>query len=133
MKKKHIRILIVDDSSDDRFLLRRILQKDGYKRENIFEVEDGSEVLDFISKNHIDVIMSDTNMPKLPGPDACREVRKKFGDSIVIIGLSDSSNPHLKDEWLDCGANAFFQKAVSKNEISDTITLIDNLFKKTLD
>jgi DNA-binding response OmpR family regulator len=69
-----MKILVVDDESRMRKLVRDFLVKDGY---DVVEAEDGEKALDiFESHNDIDLIILDVMMPGLDGIQVCKEIRK---------------------------------------------------------
>ncbi|MCS7199018.1 MAG: response regulator [Caldimicrobium sp.] len=69
----NIKILIVDDFSTMRKIIRNILTQLGFK--NIVEADDGTTALDILNKEKIDLIISDWNMPKMNGLELLKAVR----------------------------------------------------------
>lgn len=69
----NIKILIVDDFSTMRKIIRNILTQLGFK--NILEADDGTTALEILSKEKVDLIISDWNMPKMSGLDLLKAVR----------------------------------------------------------
>lgn len=70
---KEMRILVVDDFSTMRRIIKNILRQLGFN--NIIEADDGSTALETLNKDKIDFIISDWNMPKMPGIELLRKVR----------------------------------------------------------
>jgi two-component system chemotaxis response regulator CheY len=69
----NMKILIVDDFSTMRKIIRNILSQLGFK--NIIEADDGTTALEVLSKEKVDLIISDWNMPKMSGLDLLKAVR----------------------------------------------------------
>ncbi len=69
----NMKILIVDDFSTMRKIIRNILVQLGFK--NIIEADDGTTALEVLSKEKVDLIISDWNMPKMSGLDLLKAVR----------------------------------------------------------
>ena len=68
-----IRILVVDDESRMRKLVRDFLVREGYE---VLEAGDGEEALDlFYREKDIALIILDVMMPKRNGFEVCREIR----------------------------------------------------------
>lgn len=77
---KTMKILVVDDFSTMRRIVKNILAQLGFS--NIVEAEDGQIALDKVRDGGIEFIISDWNMPNMMGIDFLRAVR---------------SDPHLKE------------------------------------
>lgn len=73
MTDQNMKILVVDDFSTMRRIVRNILKQLGYS--NIVEADDGSTALDTLKKEKIDFIVSDWNMPKMTGLELLKAVR----------------------------------------------------------
>lgn len=70
---KEMRILVVDDFSTMRRIIKNILRQLGFS--NIVEADDGSTAWETLTKDKIDFIISDWNMPNMPGIELLRKVR----------------------------------------------------------
>ena len=70
---KEMRILVVDDFSTMRRIIKNILRQLGFN--NIIEADDGSTAWETLNKDKIDFVISDWNMPKMPGIELLRKVR----------------------------------------------------------
>ena len=69
-----IKILIVDDESRIRKLIRDFMEREGYQ---ILEASDGIEAMDmFYSDKDISLIILDVMMPRMDGWEVCKEIRK---------------------------------------------------------
>ena len=77
-----IKILIVDDESRIRKLVRDFLVKQEYE---VIEAADGEEALDiFYREKEIALIILDIMMPKLNGYQVCKEIREKSAVPIIM-------------------------------------------------
>jgi two-component system chemotaxis response regulator CheY len=70
---KNMRVLVVDDFSTMRRIIKNILRQLGFN--NIVEADDGTTAWETINRDHIDFIISDWNMPQMTGIDFLRKVR----------------------------------------------------------
>ncbi|HQP30943.1 MAG TPA: response regulator, partial [Deltaproteobacteria bacterium] len=70
---KNMKILVVDDFSTMRRIVKNILRQLGFN--NILEADDGSTGLDILQKEKIDMVISDWNMPKMTGLELLKVVR----------------------------------------------------------
>ncbi|MCX8117516.1 MAG: chemotaxis response regulator CheY [Desulfobacterota bacterium] len=67
-------ILVVDDFSTMRRIIKNVLKQLGYA--NIFEAEDGMAALEVLKREKIDFIISDWNMPQMTGLELLKAVRE---------------------------------------------------------
>jgi two-component system chemotaxis response regulator CheY len=73
MLYKDMTVLIVDDFSTMRRIMRNILRELDFK--NILEAEDGSAAITVLETHPVQLIISDWNMPKMTGLDFLKHVR----------------------------------------------------------
>lgn len=104
-----LKILVVDDESRMRKLVKDFLTKSGY---TVIEAGDGSEALDlFFEQKDIALILLDVMMPKLDGWQVCREIRAY--SKVPIIMLTAKSDE--RDELLgfELGVDEYISKPFS--------------------
>ncbi len=103
------KILVVDDESRMRKLVRDFLVKNNYE---VVEAADGEEALDlFFQKNDMDLVILDVMMPKMDGWQVCREIRAY--SKVPIIMLTAKSDE--RDELLgfELGVDEYISKPFS--------------------
>lgn len=104
-----IKILVVDDESRMRKLVKDFLTKDNY---DVLEAEDGEQAVDiFFQEKEIALVILDIMMPKMDGWQVCREIRQY--SKVPIIMLTAKSDE--KDELLgfDLGVDEYISKPFS--------------------
>ena len=105
-----MRILIADDESTSRLLLKAIVSKLGHE---CLVAEEGSSAWDLLTSGGIDVLLTDWMMPGVDGPDLCRRVREGTGDSYVYIVLTTGlDHPEHVLEGMSAGADDYLIKPV---------------------
>ena len=117
MNKK--KILVADDESVVRTLIRKILKNDYI----VLEAQNGQEAVDMARRHFPDVILLDMLMPKKDGLTACYEIKAdKTINTIPIILLTAADamgNKSLaKEVW---GANEYLSKPFNPGELLVTI------------
>lgn len=114
-----IRIAIVDDQELIRESLKIIINSD-----SDFEVasvaESGSELLEFLEKDAVDVVLMDVRMPEMTGVECTRIVKKKYPQTKVIILTTFDDDEYIFDA-LKYGASGYLLKACSLEELSQAI------------
>ena len=92
---KEMRILVVDDFSTMRRIIKNILRQLGFN--NIIEADDGSTAWETLNKDKIDFIISDWNMPKMPGIELLRKVRssEEFANLPFLMVTSEAQQENI--------------------------------------
>ncbi|MBR9828773.1 MAG: chemotaxis protein CheY [Oceanospirillales bacterium] len=71
--KKDIKILVVDDFSTMRRIIKNLLRDLGFT--NVDEADDGKTALPILKQGHVDFLITDWNMPEMTGIDLLKTVR----------------------------------------------------------
>lgn len=79
-----MRMLIIDDETQVRKALRRMLEKEGYE---VNEAPDGAVGLQFLQAHPVDVLITDIFMPEKEGIETIREVKKRY-PAVKIVAIS---------------------------------------------
>jgi len=92
-------ILIVDDSSPMRMVIKKNIKASGFKTGKIFEAANGMDALDIVKKEWLDIIMTDFNMPGMNGLELVREIKKidTAKDIPIIMITTEGSQERLKE------------------------------------
>lgn len=105
----NLKILVVDDESRMRKLIRDFLCKKGYE---VIEAGDGEEAIDlFFNNKNIDLIILDVMMPKMDGWQVCREIRKY--SKVPIIMLTAKSEEQDELLGFELGVDEYITKPFS--------------------
>jgi PAS domain S-box-containing protein len=109
------RILLVDDNSDMRHYLRRLLSDRGYAVETAI---DGKAALAAVEQQQPDLVLTDVMMPQLDGLGLLRELRANpTTRKIPIILLSARAGEEARIEGLKAGADDYLTKPFSAREL----------------
>ena len=115
-----LKILVVDDESRMRKLVKDFLTKDGYI---VLEAEDGQQALDiFYNDKDISLVILDVMMPKRDGWEVCREIRDN--SKVPIIMLTAKSEE--RDELLgfELGVDEYISKPFSPKILAARVSAI---------
>lgn len=104
-----LKILVVDDESRMRKLVKDFLTKSGYE---VIEAGDGSEALDlFFAHKDIALVILDVMMPKLDGWQVCREIREY--SKVPVIMLTAKSDERDELQGFELGVDEYITKPFS--------------------
>lgn len=109
IEMEKIKILVVDDESRMRKLVRDFLIRDNFE---VLEAGDGEEALDvFYRDKDIALIILDIMMPKINGWDVCREIRETSKVPIIMLTAKGDENDEL--QGFDLGVDEYISKPFS--------------------
>ena len=112
-----LKILVVDDESRMRKLVKDFLVKAGY---DVIEAGDGEQAVDtFYAQKDIALIILDVMMPKMDGWQVCREIRQN--SKVPIIMLTAKGEPTDKVTGLEMGADDYIAKPFRPRELVSRI------------
>lgn len=104
-----IKILVVDDESRMRKLIKDFLGREGYA---ILEAGDGMQALDIFYENKdVSLIILDVMMPRLDGWEVCKEVRRSSTVPIVMLTARSEERDELKG--FELGVDEYISKPFS--------------------
>ena len=112
-----LRVLVVDDSQTNRFLMTRMLEERGHSTTT---ASDGSEALEMLERAEFDVVLMDVMMPGMDGLEATRlicERRADPADGPLVIGVSAFTDESSRDRAEDAGMSAFLAKPIRPDDL----------------
>jgi two-component system chemotaxis response regulator CheY len=91
----NMRVLVVDDFSTMRRIIKNILRQLGFN--NIVEADDGSTAWDVLNKDKIDFVISDWNMPIMTGIEFLKKVRasEEFSDLPFLMVTAEAQQENI--------------------------------------
>jgi DNA-binding response OmpR family regulator len=120
-----LKILVVDDESRMRKLVKDFLVKSDYE---VLEAGDGEEAVDiFFSDKNIALIVLDVMMPKMDGWQVCREIRKH--SRIPIIMLTARSDERDELQGFELGVDEYISKPFSPKIL---VARIEAILRRTV-
>lgn len=107
-------VLVVEDSTEFRFLLQRVLEAGGY---SVDLVENGSEALEYLRTHPLpDLMVVDLHMPVMDGAAFCA-IREQERDLRAIPVLLYSSDPYVIQVARRLHANGAISKTASSDDV----------------
>jgi two-component system, OmpR family, response regulator len=108
------KILIVDDDSHIRELIRVILAQEGF---SIIEADNGETALSILESDKIDMVILDIMMPNMDGWTFCQEVRTYYSNTLPIIMLTAKGETTQKVKGFGLGADDYMVKPFAAAEL----------------
>jgi len=117
-------ILVVDDEAPIRRMLRKMLEREGYR---VLEASDGREAVRLQAAEPADLVITDLFMPEVDGFETIREIRK-LSSRVGILAISGGGKT-VKEDLLPyaemLGANRILSKPLKRRELIDAIREIE--------
>lgn len=113
------RALVVDDEEDLRYLLRFELEAEGY---DVVEAAGGSEALEVLDRQEVDLVLLDLSMPGLDGFAVLEEMRRRgLLPGVRVIAVSAHASEPTVQRALDLGSAGYLYKPFRSSELWDAI------------
>lgn len=106
-------ILVVEDDINISKLMKAILTHAGYE---VFQAENGLNALEWMDKQHIDLIILDIMMPKMDGYEFTEQLRS-CGDTTPILMITAKQLPEEKCRGFLVGTDDYMVKPVNEEEM----------------
>ena len=122
MKKKAAdppTVLLVEDTEDNRFMMRRLLEMSGYR---VVEAMNGEEAVKLARAESPQLILMDLSLPVIDGLAATRLIRKVPAlESTPIIAVSAHDTSDFQAEAVDAGCNSYVTKPIDFTQLEQLI------------
>jgi two-component system chemotaxis response regulator CheY len=88
----------------------------------VHEAGSGSEGLDVLKTNEVDLILSDINMPTMDGLEFLRQIRaQKLAPGVPVVMITtESSEEHVK-QALEAGARGYIRKPFTADQVKQRV------------
>ncbi len=118
-------VLIVDDSSVIRQMVRRLLDVAGLNVDEVFEAGNGIEALAALHDHEISVMLVDINMPCMNGLQLVERIKSnpKLQDIPLVIVSTEGSEQRI-DQLKRMGISAYIRKPFTPEQLRDVLTPI---------
>ena len=122
MKKKAAdppTLLLVEDTEDNRFMMRRLLEMSGYR---VVEAMNGEEAVKLARAESPQLILMDLSLPVIDGLAATRLIRKVPAlEATPIIAVSAHDTSDFQAEAVEAGCNSYVTKPIDFTELEQLI------------
>ncbi|MBN2031303.1 diguanylate cyclase [bacterium] len=117
-------VLVVEDETNNRFLLKTYLSSDGYK---VQLAKNGEEALKMVAENPPSAIILDVLLPNMNGFEVCRKLKSSEVTSFIpVIMVTALHGNEERIKGIEVGADDFIQKPINRVEL---LTRIKSLLR----
>ena len=116
---KSLTVLLVEDTEDNRFMMRRLLEMTGYR---VVEAMNGEEAVRLAKAECPQLILMDLSLPVIDGLAATRLIRKLPDcQRTPIIAVSAHDTSDFQSEAIQAGCDCYITKPIDFNELEELI------------
>jgi two-component system chemotaxis response regulator CheY len=116
-------VLIVDDSAAIRKILQRVLRQTDIPIGDVLEAGDGVEALKALSNRHVNLILSDINMPNMDGLQLLAQLKANDKwKSVPIVMVTTEGGQGKVIEAVQLGAAGYVRKPFTAEQIKEKLT-----------
>ena len=113
-------VLLVEDTEDNRQMMRRLLEMSGYR---VVEATNGKEAVDAALQVQPQIILMDLSLPFVDGLAATRRIRSLPGmNKVPIVAVSAHDSADFHNEALEAGCDAYITKPIDYPQLEETVS-----------
>lgn len=122
-------VLLVEDTEDNRQMMRRLLEMSGYR---VIEAVNGRQAVEVVIAARPELILMDLSLPFVDGLAATREIRSlpEF-KTVPIIAVSAHDTADFHSEALEAGCDVYVTKPIDYPELEELVQRLLNKNGKT--
>ena len=118
-------VLLVEDTEDNRQMMKRLLEMSGYR---VVEAVNGKQAVEVAREEQPEIILMDLSLPYIDGLAATREIRKLPGfRQVPIVAVSAHDTADFHSDALAAGCNVYVTKPIDYPELEE---LVQRLLRK---
>jgi two-component system, chemotaxis family, chemotaxis protein CheY len=115
-------ILIVDDSTTTRGMVKKVLKLTGLELGEILEASNGLKGLEVLRQNWVDLVLADLNMPEMTGQAMIEEMLKDpMLSQVPVIVVSSEGDQKVISILFEKGVKDFIRKPFDANTLRNLV------------
>ena len=112
-------VLYVEDNADNRLLVRRVLEADGF---TVMECSNPNQALDMAQQVQPNVILMDINMPEVDGYTLTARIKSTSGlENVPVLALTANVMRGDRERSLEAGCDGYIQKPIDIDTLASQI------------
>mgnify|MGYP000108933150 CR=1 FL=1 len=115
-------VLIVDDSTSMRAVIKKIVKASGFNVGKFFEASNGVEALKVLNEEWLDLVLTDYNMPDMNGLELVEEMNKDDHlKSIPAVMITTEGSRERVEEFMAKGVIEYIKKPFTPEQIKQKL------------
>ena len=118
-------ILVVDDSTPMRSVIKKTLKASGFKVGEFFDAANGREALDILRDEWLDLVLTDYNMPDMDGLELINAMKSdEILKAIPVVVVTTEGSQQRVAQFMEKGAAGYIRKPFTPEEIRQQLNQI---------
>jgi len=114
-----VRVLYIEDNAENRLLVRRVLEAEGY---SVMEAPDGPSGLEMAARMLPDLILLDICLPEIDGYALARRIRQTPGlQQVPILAITANVMKGDRERTLAAGCDGYIQKPIDVDRLPEQV------------
>lgn len=119
------KVLYIEDNPENRLLVRRILQADGF---TVLEAQNATQALQMLKEEIPDLILMDINMPDIDGFTLTTRLKNTPGiNKVPIVALTANVMKGDRERSLEAGCDGYIQKPIDVDNLPGQVNRFLNI------
>ena len=112
-------ILYIEDNCDNRLLVRRVLEAEGYR---VIDAEDGLAGMDFVQSETPDLVLMDINLPELDGYEVTKRLKQSPSmANVPVIAMTANVMKGDREKTFAAGCDGYIPKPIDIDSLPNQI------------
>lgn len=112
-------ILYIEDNFDNRMLVRRVLEAEGYR---VIEAEDGIQGMEWLRSQTPDLVLMDINLPEIDGYEVTKRIKQLPSmTNVPVIAMTANVMKGDREKTLDAGCDGYISKPINIDSLGGEI------------
>ncbi len=105
-----VTILYIEDNPDNRLLVRRVLEAEGYR---VVEAEDGMRGIEWLKSEAPDLVLMDINLPEVDGYEVTKRLKQLPSmDKVPVVAMTANVMRGDREKTLAAGCDGYIPKPI---------------------
>ena len=119
------KVLIVDDSSSMRAVIKKTIKVSGFNVGQFLTAADGRDALEVLKEEWVDLVLTDINMPNMNGMELLEEMKEdEILKTIPVVMVTTEGSEKIMQKSMTLGANGFIKKPFKPEDIRNALNSI---------
>ncbi|MFO7753343.1 MAG: response regulator [Desulfobacteraceae bacterium] len=118
-------ILLTDDSSPMRKVLKKTFKAAGYAESEFLEAADGKQGLEKLRNHRVDIVITDYTMPEMDGLEMIRAIKNDPAlKHIPVVAVTTEGSSEIINRFMEQGAEGYIKKPFTPEQLRDLLVKI---------